>query len=284
MTAATPLPPGAERRRQLRRQRRNQRLRHLWRLLVFTALAAGLGYGLLRQGWILRSASQVEVSGSTQVSRDQVIQAAKLRFPLPLLSLQPRQLDQTLQTALPVQGVRVTRLMLPPRLRIELQDREAVARAERRTSDGLEAGYVDAYGNWIANRQDQGVRVRIKGDGRVRVIGWNERHRAALGQVLAARERIGPGLRTIRFDPDGSLWLVTGELGELRLGPNDGRLARRLEVVQVLRSSLPQQMKGRRPQLIDLSDPEQPELSLPGGTGSVGAGGPVPSGVPRGAQ
>lgn len=249
---------------------------------MFSALAGVLGYGLLRQGWILRSAAQVEVSGSTQVSRDQVIQAARLQFPLPLLGLQPRALDQTLRDALPVEGVRVTRLMLPPRLRIELRDREAVARAERRTDRGLESGYVDARGNWIANRQEQGVRV--KGSSSLRVIGWNERHRATLSQVLGARQQLGPGLQTIRFDPDGSLWLTTGELGEVRLGPSDSRLSRRLEVVQVLRSSLPAQMAGRKPLLIDLSDPEQPELSLPGSAATATAAGPVPSAVPRGAQ
>ena len=118
LTTTTPLPPGAERRRQLRRQRRNQRLRHLWRLLVFTALAGGLGYGLLRQGWILRGAGQVEVSGSTQVSRDQVIRAAGLSFPQPLLGLQPKRLDEQLRQSLPIERVRVSRLMLPPRLQI----------------------------------------------------------------------------------------------------------------------------------------------------------------------
>jgi cell division protein FtsQ len=35
-------------------------------------------------------------------------------------------------------------------------------------------------------------------------------------------------------------------------------------VVEHLSRSLPEQVKRRRPQLIDLSDPEQPELSLPG--------------------
>ncbi len=266
----TPLPPGAERRRQLRRQRRNQRLRHLWRLLVFTALAAGLGYGLLRQGWILRDPSQIEVSGSTQVSRNQVIRAAKLNFPLPLLGLQPKRLDEELRAALPIERVRVSRLMLPARLRIELVDREAVARAERRTSQGIERGYVDRLGHWIVNRQEPAV--RIKGNASLKVVGWNERHRPALQQLLEARTRLGPGLREVRFDPAGSIWLETSELGPIRLGPSDGQLPRRLEVAKALMASLPARMKGRQPRLIDLSDPEQPELSFSASSGLV----PVP--------
>lgn len=260
MTTTTPLPPGAERRRQLRRQRRNQRLRHLWRLLVFTALAGGLGYCLLRQGWILRGPSQIEVSGSTQVSREQVIRAAGLSFPLPLLGLQPKKLDEELRAALPIERVSVSRLMLPPRLRIELVDREAVARAERHISEGVERGYVDRVGNWIVNRQEPAV--RIKGNATLKVVGWNERHRPALQHLLEARARLGPGLREVRFDPAGSIWLETSELGPIRLGPNDGQLPRRLEVAKALMTSLPARMKGRQPRLIDLSDPEQPELSF----------------------
>ena len=76
-TVSTPLPPGAARRRELRLQRRAERLRNLWRFLVFSSLAAGLGTVLLRQGWTLRDPSQLEVSGSALVSREQVIQAAE---------------------------------------------------------------------------------------------------------------------------------------------------------------------------------------------------------------
>ena len=74
---ATPLPPGAARRRELRQQRRAERWRNLWRLLVFSGISAGLATVLLRQGWMLRDPSQVQVSGSRIVSRDQVLQAGQ---------------------------------------------------------------------------------------------------------------------------------------------------------------------------------------------------------------
>jgi cell division protein FtsQ len=259
---SAPLPPGAARRKQLRQQRRADRLRHLWRLTVFSSITVGLGFVLLREGWTVREPAQVEVSGSAMVNREQVIQAAGMRFPQPLLTLQPKELGRRLAAALPVEQVKVSRLMLPPRLRVELVDREAVARAERRSPKGPELGYVDRLGNWITMHQHLGV--QSSGDLSLRVVGWNERHRAVLAKVLAARQRIGAGLREIRFEPDGSLWLTTSELGQMRLGPPDSRLERRLEVVEHLNRILPSQSKGPRPQVIDLSDPEQPELSLKG--------------------
>jgi cell division protein FtsQ len=255
------LPPGVLRRKLLRQQRRAERLRNLWRMTVFSLIAAGLGYGLLRQGWTLRSPAQVEVVGSQLVDRQQVIRATGLRFPQSLLTVQPKQLDEDLRSSLPVEQVRISRLMLPPRLRVELVDREAVARAERRGRDGLEQGYIDRQGHWIAIAAPD---VVPRGDLSLRVRGWNERHRSALTQILDRREVFGGGLQEVRFAPDGSLWLTTRELGPMRLGPADDRLERRLEVAAHLNDTLPAQLKGRSPTLIDLSDPEQPELSVPG--------------------
>ncbi|MFM9046954.1 MAG: cell division protein FtsQ/DivIB [Cyanobium sp.] len=256
-----------ERRRQLRRQRRMERLRDGWRVLVYGALATGLGFVVLREGWTIQEPSQVEVSGSRLVSREQVIEAAALRFPLPLLTLQPRLLRSNLANALPVEQVKVTRLMMPPRLRVELVDREAVARAQRRTTHGVESGFVDRTGQWI--HADPRTRTRLGGKASIQVVGWNERHLPALAQVLEARDKIGPGLKEIRFEPDGALWITTRELGPLRLGPVDSKLERRLQVLVHLNHTLPARLAGKRPLSIDLTDPEQPELNLQAPTSSM---------------
>jgi cell division protein FtsQ len=253
---------GAERRRQLRQQRRNERLKNLWRIALLGGTAGALGWFLLREGWVLRGPMQVEISGTRLVHRDQVIREGHLRFPLQLLSVKPQQLSAELAAALPVERVQVSRLMLPPRLRIQLVDREAVAQAQRRTGKGTELGYVDRLGNWMTNRQQRG---RTAGSTpQLRVTGWQERLRAPLALVLAKRDQVGSALQEVRFEPSGSLWLRTAALGEVHLGPPDERLPRRLEVLQHLSSRLPQRMQGLKVQSIDLSDPEQPELGLPG--------------------
>ena len=260
----TPARPSLapERRQQLRQERRRERLRHLWRLLVLSGTATGLGWLLLREGWVLRSPSQIEVLGSQQVNRDQVIREGELRLPLQLLSLRPHDLAQRLSAGLPVEQVQVSRLMLPPRLRINLVDREAVAQAERRTGKGSERGYVDRLGNWMTSRQQQGGR-QLKTP-QVLVLGWQERLRASLARVLAAQDQLGSTLQQVRFEANGSLWLRTAALGDVHLGLPDERLQRRIDVLRHLSSHLPQQVKAVQVQSIDLSDPEQPELGLPG--------------------
>lgn len=292
--APTPS-PGSQRRQELRQQRRTDRLRNGWRFLVYSALAAGVGYGLMRQGWLLRNAAQVEVSGSTLVSRQQVIEAADLHFPQPLLGLQPSEISRSLSDSLPVEQVRVSRLMMPPRLRIELKDRQVVARAERQQSGGLARGFVDQRGAWISERQTHGL--ASPGDLSLKVLGWSERHRATIARLLEVREDFQGGLREIRFDPEGNLWVTTGNLGAVRLGLEDGQLDRRLLALLHLNKDLPEKLGSRRPGSVDLTDPDQPELSVgattpppananPGGMSSGPAPSPVavPAVPPRGAQ
>ena len=265
--------PGAERRRQLRQQRRSERLREIWRVLVLVGASAGLGWVLLGQGWTLRSPTQVEVVGSRQVSPDQIIQEARLRFPLQLLNLQPRQLADQLESTLPVENVQVSRLMLPPRLRIDLVDRKAVARAERRTGKGVEQGYVDRLGNWMTSRQQSGANGTT-GAPLLLVSGWQEHLRPPLAQVLGRSGQLGSTLLEIHFEPNGNLWLITSSLGKVRLGLPDGQLGRRLDMLSHLSSHLATRVQGLKVQSIDLSDPDHPELGLPPKPRTAGPGGP----------
>jgi len=254
----------AERRRQLRVQRRQERLHQFWRIVVFSSAGLALGYGLLRHGWVLSSPDQIEVIGSRQVQPEQIVQVGNLRFPLPLLTLQPSRLAAELSAALPVDQVQVQRLMAPPRLRVQLVDRRAVARAERRGPKGPEQGFVDHLGNWMTLRQQASTQqVGTAQALPLQVKGWQARHRTALAVVLSRRQQLTT-VRTIRFEPGGSLWLDTTSLGSVRFGPVDGRLLQRIEVFEHLLKELPAKLKGRSLQSIDLSDPDQPEIAVPG--------------------
>jgi cell division protein FtsQ len=250
-----------ERRKQLRQERRQERWKQIWRIAVLSGSAGAMGWLLLQQGWVVRSPNQIEVIGSRQVNRERVIQEGKLNLPLQLLTLRPQLLANQLSAGLPVEYVQVSRLMLPPRLQIKLVDREAVAQAQRRTRSGFEMGFVDRLGNWMTRRQQQGGSNAAAPT--VMVVGWQEALKAPLAQVLAQRNHLGSALQQVRFDPNGSLWLRTAALGDIHLGPPDGRLAERLDVLRHLSKELPAQIRSLKVQSIDLSDPDQPELGLP---------------------
>jgi cell division protein FtsQ len=275
VSQARPLSPGAERRRQLRQQQRRERLLNGWRFLVLLGLATGLGYGLLRLGWTLSGPEQVEVLGSRQVTTTEVITAAGIRFPQPLLSLDPRRIAAKLGHALPVEEVQVSRLMAPPRLRVVVVDRQPVARAERRGPQGVEQGFVDRLGNWMTARQGQGL--RNASTDKLLVQGWQPRHRAVVSRVLGQPDKIlSDDLIRLRFDPAGIIWVDSTVLGTVRLGPGDGQLEQRLKVLDHLVATLPGELRGKRLQSVDLTDPDQPELAIAGGSTPPKPASPTP--------
>lgn len=257
---SAPLPPNVERRRRLRQEKRRERLIQAWRLLVFTGSSAALVWILLSAGWNLRSIDQVQVSGSDKVGLDSVVRAGRLRFPLPLLSLQPGDLERRLTEELPVQSVSVHRRLLPPGLEIKLLDRRPIATATRNTAGGLERGMVDLEGFWMP------LTAALEGDApdsEVRVQGWMSSRRATIGRLLKRRDQLGSALEVIRIAPDGDLSLRTASLGLVKLGSNAGLLDQQLTSVVELTRSLPPQLRGQSDSTIDLSDPSQPELQLP---------------------
>lgn len=257
---SAPLPPNVERRRRLRQEKRRDRLIQAWRLLVFTGSSAALGWILLSAGWNLRSIDQVRVSGSDKVGLDSVVRAGKLVFPLPLLSLQPGDLEQRLKKELPVQSVTVHRRLLPPGLDIKLSDRRPIATATRNTAGGIERGMVDLEGFWMP------LTEALEGDAPdsdVRVQGWMSSRRATIGKLLERRDQLGSPLEVILVAPDGDLSLRTASLGLVNLGSNAGLLDQQLTSVVELTRSLPPQLRGQSDSAIDLSDPSQPELQLP---------------------
>ena len=251
--------PSAElqRRRELRRRKRVQFASQLGSLLLLLSASAGLGWLLLRHGWLLRTPEQVQLTSRSPFSRQQVISAAGLRFPVALLNLDGASLQQRLGTNLPVEDIRLQRQLWPPQLLIDLRLRQAVARAQRHTPSGSEMGYVDRTGTWISRAQQQATEARAVPA--LKVLGWQPRHSETIAFLL--RELPASALISqVDFRRNGELWMQSGALGPVRFGSLDQRLPRQLEVLAHLTEQQP--LAQEPTQALDLSDPERPELVL----------------------
>ena len=256
----SPLPPGVERRRRLRQERRRERWIQCWRLPFLASAATGLGWVLLTHDWTLRHQDQVQVSGSQRLGRDAVIEAAALSFPLPLLSLRPGEVEAELLKKLPVQAVAVERRLLPPGLTVELEDRRPLAAATRQGEKGLLRGMVDRRGQWMARTaSDHGEEPETT----IEVRGWTPAQRGSVARLLEQRDQLGSPLESIEIGADGSLSLRTAALGLVQLGNDPRLLEQQLITLSQLSRSLPPELRRQAGSSIDLSDPRQPELQLP---------------------
>ncbi len=254
-----PLPPGVERRRRLRQERRQERLIQLWRLVFFLLTATGLSWLLLTLGWSLRSASQIQISGSQRMDETVVVKAAGLSFPQSLLSLEPGEIETKLMQELPVQEVSVQRRLLPPGLNIQLVERRPVAAATRMGPKGIERGMVDREAQWMPmDMAKQGEKPASA----VKIEGWISSRRAVIARILQEQDRLGRPLKTIVVEPAGGINLRIETLGLVYLGANDALLDQQFKTIAQLNQSLPPGLRGSTSEGLDLSDPGQPELKL----------------------
>ena len=254
-----PLPPGVERRRRLRQERRQERLIQLWRLVFFLLTATGLSWLLLTLGWSLRSASQIQISGSQRMDETVVVNAAGLSFPKSLLSLEPGEIETKLMQELPVQEVSVQRRLLPPGLNIQLVERRPVAAATRMGPKGIERGMVDREAQWMPmDMAKQGEKPASA----VKIEGWISSRRAVIARILQEQDRLGRPLKTIVVEPAGGINLRIETLGLVYLGANDALLDQQFKTIAQLNQSLPPGLRGSTSEGLDLSDPGQPELKL----------------------
>ena len=248
-----------ERRRRLRQERRQELLIQLWRLVFFLLTATGLSWLLLTLGWSLRSASQIQISGSQRMDENVVVKAAGLSFPQSLLGLEPGQIETKLMQELPVQEVSVQRRLLPPGLDIQLVERRPIAAASRMGPNGIERGMVDREAHWMP--MDMAKRGE-KPASAVKVEGWISNRRAVIALILQQRDLLGRPLKTIVVKPAGDVSLRVETLGLINLGANEALLEQQFKTIAQLTQSLPPDLRGTSNEGLDLSDPSQPELKL----------------------
>ena len=253
-----PVSTQVARRRELRRQRRQTLLIQLWRFVALLLVSGGFSWILLRHGWTLRSPEALILTGGTALEANQVIEAAKLRFPQPLLQVSPRTLEQQLIKSLPVQSAHVQRQMLPARLVISLKPEIPVAKAVRQGPFGRERGLLNAEGQWIPLSDALPEPLT-----EIVVRGWNDQQRSQIAALLQQRDRFEGRLKAIVLHPDGNVSLITTALGQIDLGGEPALLNAQIETIVHLNKTLPKHLRQAHQTSLDLSNPDRPELQLP---------------------
>lgn len=221
-------------------------------------LSGGFTWILLRHGWTLRGPDAVILQGDAALETKQVVEAANLNFPHPLLEVSPRALEQRLISVLPVRNVRVERQMLPARLIINLKPQIPIARAERQGAAGRELGFINASGQWIPLND-----ISPKPLSDIVVRGWNEQQRGSIAELLRQRDRFAGTLKAVVLHPDGDVSLVTSSLGRIDLGGEPALLNTQIETIVHLQKTLPKHLIKSQKGSLDLSDPDRPEVQLP---------------------
>ncbi|MCA6585067.1 MAG: cell division protein FtsQ/DivIB [Pseudanabaena sp.] len=257
MTLEFPISSGeadyVARRKQLRKQRRLRIFQRVWQLVFITGLTGGMLWVAVLPEWQLRSSNQVEIEGNKLLSKETIKKSLSIQYPQSIFQIQPQVIAAQLETSAPVSKVSVSRTIFPSKLTIQVQERLPIANSTRNNQQG----FLDAEGVWMpakvypSNITKPNLTV-LESTNR-RFEQWSTLYR----QVSQSQVKISH----VDIRDESNLILNT-ELGLVYFGTYKPSLfSTQLDTLDRLRI-LPEQLKSKSFNYIDLSQPGNPILEM----------------------
>ncbi len=251
--------PVNPRQTQLKNQRTSKTRGTLWRSLIAIIILGGLGWVLMRPKWIIRESSQIDIEGNQILSQDAVRNMIDLSYPQSIFQLPIPELDQQLENLPPLQSVRVTRQLLPPKLKVRITERIPVAIALDGSSPQDAVGFLDQEGILLPEKFYSSVKEEFKLP-KLRVIGFKEENRWSWSQLYELINQAKIKVEQIDGRDSNNLILTT-QLGEVYLGADPNLLLEQLKVLEEM-VVLPSKVKIQSIDYIDLSNPSNPLIQV----------------------
>ncbi|MBW4623566.1 MAG: FtsQ-type POTRA domain-containing protein [Cyanosarcina radialis HA8281-LM2] len=256
-----------QRRRKLRTKRRIKVFQALWRSLLFSGIAGGIYWVSTLSDWTIRQPEQVEIQGNRLLSTANIRTLLPISYPQYLLEVQPQGIAQKLNAHPPIAEVSVNRQLWPPKLIIQVRERQPVAIAilhhsarSDRSSSSSPVGLLDLQGFWIPLNSYMTDKPAFELP-KLKVIGFSDRYRPYWTQLYQDVSR--SPVKVFEIDWRDPVNLVgQTELGKVYLGPYSSfRLPEQLAALDRLRK-LPTHINPNQIDYIDLRNPNSPSVQL----------------------
>ena len=243
--------------------------------------------------WVIKGPEQIRVGGFQTLDGESLKSLLPLEYPQSLLNVEPTELEAALLENAPLRSATVSRQLLPPGLRIQIQERQPVAVAELAVKKGKDSpasdasdsstasaaeGAVDDPARSSTKKAKRGVRVLLDeagdwvpldqyaGEGqnfelpRLTVIGMREEYREPWSNLYRALSQSPMEVSEIDWRDPSNLKLMT-ELGRVHLGPYGNQFSQQLQVLDRMRD-LPAHQQANQVDYIDLRSPLLPRLRM----------------------
>ena len=234
-------------------------LTELWQLLFFTSTSIFLILTFLNQAWKPISFDQTKITGLSGITKKDIKKTTSIFYPKNLLELNPKEVEYYLIKKLPIKGVSVSRKFFPPEIYINVLEREPIAFASRGFSNNIEKGMIDIEGSWIplkfVNKSKQN---KIK----LSIENWNPNKKKEIILIIKNRFIFQSPLQKIRINPLQEISLKTEHFESVLLGSGTDRLIEQINKLNQLQKSLPNLLINTKVKIVDLKDPNKPELKV----------------------
>ncbi|AKG23671.1 cell division protein FtsQ/DivIB [Calothrix sp. 336/3] len=270
----------AQRRKRLRRQRQMRILQMFWRSFAVTTLAIALLWVTIQPIWILRTPSDIVVSGNQFMSSETIQSLTVVSYPQSLWRIEPAKIAQTLQKQPIIVQAQVTRRLFPPGLLVQVQERIPVAMvskepptaiAERTTGvkirgkstnsnrNKTSVGLLDAKGVWMPLDKMTADKLSAKLPS-LKVIGLPEQYRLYWALLYQSISQSSLKVNEINWQDSNNLILKT-ELGSVHLGTPSSQIPEQIKTLTQMRY-LHSQLDSQQIDYIDLRKPNFPLVQM----------------------
>lgn len=266
----------ARRRQYLRNRRRRKFYQGAWRSLMIVAIT----WGLLRLAtspiWLIRSTEQLAVSHNDRLSDEAIQNLVPVEYPQPLLKVKPDELADSLEAHPPIAAATVSRRLLPPGLKVRVQERSPVAVALPNTNRPMQQipdesaafvapGLIDADGYWMPRNSFQKLGTTTREPTLV-VRGMRPGDERYWHDIYEAIAQSPVDITELDWSRPSNL-ILKSDLGEVHLGPYGQGFEAQLVALDQLRS-LDEKVNPEKVAFIDLRDPAHPIVEILQATGS----------------
>jgi cell division protein FtsQ len=293
----------SQRRRQLRKNRRNRLLQTSWRSVAVLGLAAGTVWVVIQPNWVIRRAEQVKIEGNRFLATQSIRSLLPIQYPQSLLRIQSSVISDTLTTKAPIAEAIVERHLFPPGLVIKVREREPVAQAiygssgkpsnttllkdpketkpnEAKPKEAKPGEKPDGKGS-VENAQpdafldENGMLLPLDSYSELnqgirlpdlKVIGNPDTYRNQWSTFYPIVRRSPMKIQLIDWQNPANLRLKT-EIGWVHLGPLGRNFALQVRSLDKMRQ-LPKRLPPEQIDFLDLRNPNNPTIQLKNGRSS----------------
>ena len=201
----------------------------------------------------------IKISGSELFSKIDVVNNSSSKFPMRLVFINTNFLEKELKQNLSLKNVSVRRQIFPFGLKVELTTRTPIAYGERRLNDKKTFGFIDIDGTFINKENAENTNLN---ELTIKVIGWEEKFKKLLSEILIAKDNYEFEIVKITFSPNGFLTIEEKDLKTIFLGFNPNLIKHQLEIINILKNELKNKNFPEKIDNVDLTDPNKPKIKV----------------------
>jgi len=224
-------------------------------LILFLFVTSLISLKTLKKVYI----QDIKIVGNELFSQNDIVKNSSLKFPIRLIFIKTNFLEKELKQNLSLKNVSVSRQIMPFGLKVHVNTRTPIAYGERILNNEKILGFIDKDGVFINKQNADNINLSKLS---IKVLGWKEKFKKILSEILISQENYEFEIVKITFSPNGFLTVEEKDLKTIFLGFNPNLINYQLQIINSLKNEFKKNNFLEKIDNIDLTDPNKPKIKV----------------------